>query len=325
MHMSIFLIGLVEDQLSTKQVAALKTLAPDMDFVYTDNREKIAAVISDVEIIAGYIPRDLTAKATNLRWYQQWGAGADWLAKYPEVVAMDFVLTSASGVHAIPISEHVFAFLLGHARLLPLALHNQAQGEWVRNEIEIKQNVVELAGSTMVLIGVGAIGKRIAKLAAAHEMKVIGVRRESSIAVEGIKKTVGPMELLSVLPEADFVVITVPLTRETKHLLNRDSFATMKHNTYIVNIGRGGVIDEHAMIDALESGSIRGAGLDVFENEPLAADSPLWAMPNVMITAHYSGLTPNYDARAFEILLDNLHRYRSGEPMRNIVNKALGY
>lgn len=323
--MSIFLIGLVENQLSTEQVAALKTLAPDMEFVYTDNREKIAAVIGDVEIIAGYIPRDLTAKATNLRWYQQWGAGADWLAKHPEVTAMDFILTSASGVHAIPISEHVFAFLLGHARLLPLALRSQAEGKWVRNEVEIKQNVVELADSTMVLIGVGAIGKRIAKLAAAHEMKVIGVKREPSISVEGIDKTVGPLELLNVLPEADFVVVTVPLTQETKQLLNREAFAVMKHNAYIVNIGRGGVIDEQAMIDALQSGSIRGAGLDVFENEPLADDSPLWAMPNVMITAHYSGLTPNYDARAFEILLDNLRRYRLGKPMRNIVNKHLGY
>lgn len=323
--MSIFLIGLVPDQLTTEQVAELKTLAPDMDFVYTADRDKIAEVIADVEIIAGYIPRDLTAKAVNLRWYQQWGAGADWLANYPEVVTMGFTLTSASGVHAIPISEHVFAFLLGHARLLPTALRHQITGKWTRDETTIKQRVIELAGSTMLLIGVGAIGERVAKLASAHEMRVIGLRRNPATTSSAIDQMVGPNELLTVLPKADFIVVTAPLTAETEHMLDRQAFAAMKHGAYVVNIGRGGVIDEEALIEALRSGSIGGAGLDVFEDEPLPEESPLWAMQNVMITAHYSGLTPNYDSRAFDILRDNLLRYRAGKPMQNVIDKRIGY
>lgn len=323
--MSIFLIGLVENQLSAEQVAALKALAPDMDFVYTTDEEQIAEVIVDVEIVAGYIPRELTAKAKNLRWYQQWGAGADWLEKHPEVVSMDFVLTSASGVHAVPISEHIFAFLLGHARLFPLALAAQLRGKWERSEWEIKKNVVELAESTMLLVGVGAIGERVAKLAVAHDMKVVGLRRDPSIDSPHIDRMVSPAELLAALPEADFVVVTAPLTAETKHMFNADAFAAMKSTAYLVNIGRGGIVDEQALISALQSGSIGGAGLDVFEKEPLPEESPLWSMPNVMITAHYSGLTPNYDNRAFEILLDNLRRYQSNQPLRNIVDKQLGY
>jgi len=323
--MSIFLIGLVKNQLSSKQIAALKALAPNMEFVYTNDKEEIAKVIADVEIVAGYIPRDLTTKATSLRWYQQWGAGADWLAKHPEVAAMDFTLTSASGVHAVPISEHIFAFLLGHARLFRPALEAQMRGEWASNEAEIKQHSVELAHSTMLLIGVGAIGERTAKIAAAHEMEVIGLRRDPSIGCPHIERMVSSTELLTVLPEADFVVITAPLTAETKHMFNADAFAAMKSSAYIVNIGRGGIIDEQALVSALQNGSISGAGLDVFEQEPLPADSPLWSMQNVMITAHYSGLTPNYDSRAFEILLDNLRRYQSNQPLRNVVDKELGY
>lgn len=323
--MSIFLIGLVENQLSVEQVAMLKALAPDMKFVYTNDKEQIANVIADVEIVAGYIPRDLTAKAKNLRWYQQWGAGADWLENYPEVAAMDFDLTSASGVHAVPISEHIFAFLLGHARLLPAAIRAQTRGEWDRSEWSIKENALELAHSTMVLVGVGAIGERVAKLAVAHEMNVIGVRRDPSISSPYIEQMVSPTDLLTVLPEADFVVVTAPLTAETKHMFNKSTFAAMKSTAYFVNIGRGGIVDEQALVNALQSGSIGGAGLDVFEVEPLPENSPLWAMPNVMITAHYSGLTPNYDNRAFEILLDNLRRYRASKPLHNIVNKQIGY
>lgn len=323
--MSIFLIGLVENQLTAEQISELKALAPTMSFVYTDDRTHIAEVIADVEIIAGYVPRELTARAEKLKWYQQWGAGADWLANYPEVVEMDFTLTSASGVHAIPISEHIFAFLLGHARLLPAAIREQIDGRWTRDESHIKQSVVELAGSTMLLIGVGAIGERVAKLAVAHDMNVIGLRRNPTVAVPDIGQVVGPDQLLDVLPKADFVIVTAPLTAETERMLNQQAFEAMKRSAYVVNIGRGGIIDEQAMITALQSGSISGAGLDVFEQEPLPSDSPLWAMPNVMMTAHYSGLTPSYDKRAFEILRDNLIRYQAGTPLRNVIDKSLGY
>ncbi len=177
----------------------------------------------------------------------------------------------------------------------------------------------------MLLIGVGAIGERTAKIAAAFDMHVIGMRRNASLAVSGIERMVRPDQLLDVLPEADFVVITAPLTPETRHMIDKRAFDAMKPTAYIVNIGRGATIVEPDLIDALQNGSIAGAGLDVFEQEPLPEDSPLWGMENVIITSHYSGLTPEYDARAIEIFLDNLNRYQAGEPLRNVIDKRLGY
>ena len=312
-----------------------------MDIVRTQDRAEIEAILPDVEIVVGSLPYDLLVDATSLRWFQQWGAGADWLLRHPEVIDLDFVLTNASGVHAVPISEHIFAFLLAVARRFPQAARAQPERIWVSNQWQRqsptisadqqfdfvigKDRVFELAGKTMLLIGVGAIGERTAKIAAAFDMRVIGLRRNVALAVPGIERMVCPDQLLDVLPEADFVVITAPLTPETRHMIDKRAFDAMKPSAYIVNIGRGATIVERDLIDALQNGSIAGAGLDVFEQEPLPKDSPLWGMENVIITSHYSGLTPEYDARAIEIFLDNLNRYRAGEPLRNVVDKRLGY
>jgi phosphoglycerate dehydrogenase-like enzyme len=264
----------------------------------------------------------LLARMPNLRWYQQWGAGADWLMRHPEIAGRDFVITNASGVHAIQISEHILALMLALARRLPQACRAQLRGEWQRQEHE---RLFELAGKTMVLIGVGAIGARTAALAAALDVRVIGVRRNAGEPIPGVARMVGPERLLEVLPLADFVVLTIPLTPETRHMIGERELRAMKPSAHIFNIGRGGTIDEAALIRALRAGWIAGAGLDVFEKEPLPADSPLWQMENVLITAHYAGATPHYNERAMTLFLDNLRRYRAGEPLRNVVDKQLGY
>jgi phosphoglycerate dehydrogenase-like enzyme len=172
---------------------------------------------------------------------------------------------------------------------------------------------------------VGEIGARTARLASALGMRVLGVRRDPSRAVPAVAEMHGNHDLLRLLPEADFVVLTVPLTRETEGMIGEAELRAMKESAYLVNIGRGGTVLEGDLARALEEGWIAGAGLDVFEEEPLPEDSPLWGMEKVIITSHYSGSTPHYDERALEIFLDNLGRYRSGRPLRNLVDKARGY
>ena len=176
-----------------------------------------------------------------------------------------------------------------------------------------------------MLLGVGAIGARFARLCAACDMKVVGLRRDPSRDSVGVSRMVGPSDLSEELPLADVVANTLPLTAETRHMLGRTEFQRMKQGAVVLNIGRGATIDESAMIDALNSGKLRGAGLDVFETEPLPAESPLWDMENVIITSHHAGETPNYSARAFEIFADNLERYLRGADLRNVVDKQLGY
>jgi phosphoglycerate dehydrogenase-like enzyme len=197
----------------------------------------------------------------------------------------------------------------------------QLKHAWERPPVE----VFELAGKTMVLVGLGDIGARTARLAAALEMRVIGVERNPLLQVPGVERLVGVSQLRAVLAEAEVVVLTIPHTPTSTHLMGPAEFEAMKAGVYFVNIGRGKNVDEAALIAALQSGKIAGAGLDVFEIEPLPADSPLWDMENVIITSHYAGATPAYQARAMAIFIENLRRYRTGEALHNAVDKKLGY
>lgn len=320
--MRTILLGFEPGELSPEQQAEIQAVAPDMRVLVTRDLAEIEAALDDIEIAVRSFPHHLLAEAPNLRWFQQWGAGADWLLRYPQVAELDFVLTNASGVHAVPISEHIMAFLLSFARGFHRAMRAQIGRTWQRGS---REAVFELAGKTMVLIGVGAIGARTALLASALGMRVLGVRRDPTIDAPGVEVMYGGDQLLDVLPEADFVVLTVPLTDETRGMIGEPELQAMKPSAYIVNIGRGGTIQEQALIEALRQGWIAGAGLDVFEAEPLPEDSPLWAMDNVIVTGHYAGLTPRYDERAMAIFMDNLKRYRAGKPLCNIVDKRLGY
>ncbi len=336
--MNKILLAFDEGTISAQQQEKIHQLAPDLEIVQTTDEKEIASMLDTIEIAVGQFPQNLLPKATNLRWVQQWSAGADWLLDHPEAQKLDFILTNASGVHAIPISEHIFAFLLAFARNLPQAWHAQQARIWLK---EAEQNndqtskrdratysrhdVFEVAGKTMLILGVGEIGEYTAQIAAALGMEVIGLRHHPDKATPGVDEMVGSDDLLSALPKADIVISTVPLTKETRHMLDQKAFGAMKQGALFINIGRGGTVNESALIEALQSGKLRAAGLDVFEEEPLSADSPLWAMDNVLITPHSSGVTPQYNARAFAIFLDNLKRYRAGKPLQNVVDKTQGY
>jgi len=318
---NVILLGLADgavDQATRDRIAAL---APEHRLVVTHDRAEIERWLDRIEVAAARFPHDLLLKAPRLRWYQQWGAGADWLRRAPEVRASDLSLTNASGVHAVQISEHIIGMALALARGLHTAARHQVEHRWHRPE----DGIWELAGGTMLLIGVGAIGARTAMLAQALGVRVLGVRRDPSQGDPHVDAMYGPDDLPTLWPQADLVVLTVPLTDETRHLVDETALRAMRPNAVIVNIGRGGTIDQAALIRALREGWIGAAGLDVFDPEPLPADSPLWDLPNVLITSHYAGMSPVYNQRALAIFTDNLARYVAGRPMRNVVDKALGY
>lgn len=320
--MTTILLVLDPDTLTEAQVAQVAETAPDMRLLVTRDYDKIEDALDDIEIAACNFPRQLLPRAHSLRWFQQFGAGADWLLRHPEACELDFVLTNASGVHAISVSEHILAFLLAFARQLHVSIRAQEHHEWRRFQ---REELFELAGKRMVLIGVGAIGTRTAQVATVLGMRVLGVRRNPAIAARGVEAMFGSHQLLDLLPDADFVVLTVPLTNETKGMVGEREFRAMKPTAYVVNTGRGGTIQEGALIRALQERWIAGAGLDVFETEPLPANSPLWEMENVILTPHCGWMTPHCHRRAMDIFLDNLDRYRSGQPLRNVVDKRLGY
>jgi len=322
--MTTLLLALDADAVSSAQLARLYELAVGARVVLTDRRDEMEALLPDLGIAAAYFPPELTLEAPCLKWFQQWAAGADWLLRHPEAVERPFVLTNVSGIHAIPMSEHVLALMLAFARGLPSSLRAQQRGEWMSHR-DWDLGVFEMAGRTVLLLGLGPVGVRTARIAGALGMRVIGVRRNPDTDMPGLDAVIGPQRLHEAIPEADFVVLALPLTPETKRIIGARELQLMKRSAYLINVGRGETVDESALIGALRDGRIAGAGLDVFEEEPLPEDSPLWGMDNVMITTHYAGSTPHYNERAMAIFLDNLQRYRQREPLRNVVDKRLGY
>lgn len=320
--MGVLLLGFAPEEIDPAALEQVRGLAPDLRVVATRERSAIEALLDQVEIAAGGVPHDLVARAPRLRWFQQWGAGADWLLRHPAAADRDFVLTNASGVHAIPISEHIVGTLLMFARGLHRAARAQARRDWWEPQ---PGELFELDGKTMLLVGVGAIGARTAALARALGMRVEGIRRHPEHGVAGVAAMYAPEQLRERLARADVVVLTVPLSRATQGMIGAAELRAMRPTAYLINIGRGGTVDQPALVRALEERRIAGAALDVFAEEPLPASSPLWAMENVIITAHYAGSTPRYDERAMAIFLDNLRRYRAGEPLHNVVDKQAGY
>ncbi len=319
--MSVLLVGFAEDHFNDAQKEAIREAAGGFELFYSLDKADIEVRLDEIEVAVGGFPRDLLLKAPDLRWFQQWGAGADWLMEHPEIAEKDFTLTNVSGIHAVPISEHILAYLLAFARGFPKALRDQGANIWRKEP----QPYFELAGKTMLLLGTGAIGARTAGLAQAFGMRVVGVRRNPDKEVEHIGEMVALTDLPQVLPGADFVVLTLPLTKDTYHLIGEAELRALKGTAILVNIGRGGLVDEPALVRALQEGWLAGVGLDVFETEPLPENSPLWGMDNVIITPHTSGDTPHYDERALEVFLENLRRYQSNEPLTHVVDKRLGY
>jgi phosphoglycerate dehydrogenase-like enzyme len=262
---------------------------------------------------------DLRLRAPELRWVQVTHAGAERVD--PDLIAQGIVFTTAGGLAATPIAEFVMAYILMFSKGWPRLFRSQQDRKYSRFMPR------ELLGKTVGIVGMGYIGGEVARLAKAFGCRVIGMRRSfsargpDSVADEAVP----PSDLDYLLRESDFVVIAAPLTAETRGMVGAEQIRRMKPTAHLINIARGALIDEAALIAALREGVIAGAGLDVFETEPLPQDSPLWELDNVILTPHISGGTEIYNKRATDIFCDNLRRFLEGKPLRNIVDPARGY
>lgn len=304
-------------------LARLRLRYPDIRFALAPF-EAMDAELHDADaVIAWVLTPEQLAGAPRLRWLQSFAAGVDRLA-LPEFVARNVVITNASGVHAPNIAEHLLALMLAFARALPWLIRTPPDGDWF--EQDVRNRVFELEGQTLLLVGLGDIAQALGERARCLGMRVIGVRRRlDQPAPPAVERVLGIDQLGDILPEADHVAICLPLTPMTRGLFDAGMLGKMKPTAYLYNIGRGPIIDSAALIAALEAGFIAGAGLDVTDPEPLPLDSPLWSMPNVVITAHTSGSTPRYWDRITQILERNIDRYRSGAELLNRVDAEAGY
>ena len=274
---------------------------------------------ADVLVISGLWHDSLLDRAKKLRFIQSIGAGTD---QFPsdELARRGIRLASARGVNAHAVAEHAMALILAMSRRLLEARDNQIRRVWrgMIGDLTLRED--ELAGKTLLVVGLGDIGRRLAQLAKAFDMHVFGLRRDPG-AGRGPADAVGPIDDLdALLPAADFVALTVPLTQQTEHLIDAAAFARMKPSAYLVNVARGRVVDEPALIEALAAGHLAGAALDVTAEEPLSPNSPLWGMSQVLITPHTAGETRRYEDNVIAILRDNLERLWRGEQyLRNEV------
>ncbi|MFH2132880.1 MAG: D-2-hydroxyacid dehydrogenase [bacterium] len=313
-----------EETFTDRHMSLIREAAPEAAVLTVKNSdawtEAMAATSSKFEVFFGLRVDEWIEKLPNLHWAQLASAGVDWVLKSPAVVERDVILTNASGVHAIPIAEHILALVFAFSRNINQHMRSQFQGKWDR-----RGSITEIEGTTLGLIGVGKIGEKTAEKARALNMKVVGVRRNPDHFSPYVEKMFGPSQLHEMLALCDWVVVAAAGTAETNGLIGEAELAVMKKNAVIINIARGSLIQEKALIQALQEKRIAGAGLDVFETEPLPEDSPLWQMPNVIITPHVAGGTPYYIDRLVDIFVENLKRYQAGEPLINVVDKTLGY
>lgn len=286
------------------------------------------AAARDAEVYIGNgVPVEiLRAAGPSLRWAHTATAGVRSLL-YPEMLAADLVLTNSAGIHAEPIADTVFAMLLHFARGLDFAVRAQAALRWNSTPFEDADDgtIRELAGSVLGIVGLGGIGRAVAKRGVALGMHVIASRRSDAAGPDGVELLRGDDALDTLVARSDFVVLTLPSTPSTHHALDDRRLRLLRRNTVLINVSRGDVLDEQALIRALTEQRIRGAALDVFQNEPLPPDSLLWKLPNVLILPHVSGTSTRFWEREQALILDNIARYLAGDPLRNEVNRRAGY
>lgn len=283
--------------------------------------EDAARLLPSTEVIVGWarFPVEALRWADRLRWIQALSAGVDRLD--PRVLER-ITLTNGNGLGADPIAEHVICHLLMLARGAPVFMRRQVEHRWDRG-VQAR----EISGMTMGIVGMGAIGTAVARRARALGLRVIAIRRSVMQRSPDLvaDEVCPPDDLPYLLAASDVVVIATPLTPETRGIMGASQLRTMRPGSYLINIARGGVVDESALIDALSEGHLGGAGLDVFAEEPLPADSPLWDFPNVIVTPHVAASSERYMDRVEDLVCDNMRRYLDGKPLRNVVDMERGY
>jgi phosphoglycerate dehydrogenase-like enzyme len=299
---------------------------PHVNVVHLPDYKRVDEEIGDAEIVVAWSIRpEQIAAARKLRWIHSPAAAVHQLI-FPELVNSDIILTNAREVHGPVVAEHVIALVFALAKKIPDSVRLQEKHVWGQQILwDELPRVREVAGATVGLIGLGSIGRAVAKSAKALGMRVIAVREHPEKGREGTDAVFGPAQIDDVFPQADYIVLAAPVTDGTKAIANAERLALMQSDACLINVGRGPLVHEAALAAALREKRIGGAALDVFPKEPLAADSPLWDVPNLLITPHTAALTDKLWERHYALFSENLRRHFAGQPLLAVVNKRKGY
>ncbi len=282
--------------------------------------KELDTLLAEAEIILGFLPSNTIARAPRLKWFQSLSAGIDNFL-YEDVINSPVVMTNARGIQAVQIGELAFSMMLAFTKRLPQSLQNQKNRKWEPYIPDL------LNGKTLGIVGFGNIGRRIAYLGKAYGMRVVAVRRTvKKVSHSRFVDIIYPREDLDqLLSDSDFIILALPYTKETDKMIGEKELSRMKPTAFLINVGRGNTLDEESLICALKEKRIDGAGLDTYNSEPLPSPSPLWELPNVILTPHVAGRTADYIEKAVGVFCDNLKRYIDGKRLKNVVNKKRGY
>jgi phosphoglycerate dehydrogenase-like enzyme len=301
---------------------------PAMRVVHLPNYELLAQELPDADIFVGFSIRpEQFARARKLKWIHATAAAVAQLM-YPELRASGVVVTNASGIHSIPMGEHVVGLLIALARQFPDCVRYQEKSHWCQRELwerPEESRPRELRGQTALFIGFGAVGREAGRMAGLLGIRIWAVTRSGNADQEIAERTFPASALHDALPQADFVILAAPETPETRKMMGEHEFALMKRSAHFVNVARGALVDEQALIRALEQRTIAGAALDVTAEEPLPPESPLWKLGNVFITPHSSAISDRLWERQTNLLMENLERWFSGRELLNRVDLVCGY
>ena len=300
-----------------EHMAMLRDAAGD-NTVVDPGEDDLVTEMADAEVFIGYHSPEIFSSASGLKWIQSAAAGLDMMLT-PDVIERRLIVTNASGLHAAPVVETAWALTLAVSRCLKTFQRQQNEHDW--NQFIPH----DLDGRTVGIVGLGGIGRRYAQIATAFGMRVIAVDRHSPPKPDEVESLQGLDRLNDLVAEADVLLVSCPATAETHGLIGPEQIALLKPTAILVNIARGGIVDEPALIECLKAGRITGAGLDVTEVEPLPKDDPLWDTPRLVITPHIAGWSGDRSRRLVEFFCENLRRYLSGEPLRNLVDQSRGY
>jgi phosphoglycerate dehydrogenase-like enzyme len=326
----------IHPAVEAERLERIVAAACPMQVVNAASADDAAAALADAEAFFGKITAPLLARASRLRWVQSPTASLEHYI-FPELVAHPCTLTNMRGLFSDVIAEQVFGYILCFARNLHLYVRNQLAARWapVGGEDERVSfttgpgviNAIDrahrpLTDATLGIVGLGSIGSAVARLGLAFGMRIVAVDPARTEPPEGVLSLWTPERLPDLLAASDFVVIAAPHTPATEQLFRRPQLRQMKRSAYLINVGRGAIVNLADLTAALQAGEIAGAGLDVFEVEPLPSDHPLWSLPNVILTPHVAGYSPQIAARHLGLLLDNIGRFLRGESLRNVVDKG---
>lgn len=299
---------------------------PQIQFVQLPSYDGMSREIPDTHVLIGWsITPEQFRSARNLKWIHSPAAAVHQLM-FPELIKSDVIVTNSGDVHGPVVAEHAIAVLLALAKRLPQAMRYQQRKEWAQEKLWQEQpRPREISGEAVLVIGMGSIGREFAARARALGMKVLAVRENPEKGPSGADAVYGPAQLDAVLPQASYILLCTPVTPATTGLINRARLGLMKPEACLINVGRGPLVEEAALLEALQNGRIAGAALDVFNQEPLPPDSPFWELDNVLITPHTAAVTDRLWERHYQLIRENLNRFLQAKPLLNLIDKRRGY